>query len=368
MKYIGKFDPLKDQRVEIMDKNGKIINQKIMPKIKNEIIIEAYKLMNLSRRQDDFQNKAQRQGRLLSFLSSTGQEASEVGYAMHLIEGQDWFLSGYRNNAAWLTVGVPIRNILLYWVGNEFGAQSPIGVNSLPPNIVIGSQYSQATGIAFAEKYQNKNGVVLTTTGDGGMSEGETYEAMNFAKLHEVPCIFVSENNQWAISTPYEQQTKSLNIAVKSISSGIPSIKVDGNDFFAVYGVMQEIFEFVRKGNGSFFVELETYRLGAHSSSDNPDIYRDPEEFAEACTRDPLIRLKAWMIENGIWNEDLQAKLDEEQDGHVRSEFDWMEENRDYPVDDIFNYTYEKLTPELEEQLAEAKDFFTRNPLDKGGH
>ncbi|WP_031542487.1 pyruvate dehydrogenase (acetyl-transferring) E1 component subunit alpha [Mesoplasma photuris] len=368
MKYIGKFDPLKDECVRVMDENGKIINPKLMPKISNEKVLEAYKLMNLSRRQDDFQNKAQRQGRLLSFLTSTGQEATEVAYAMQLVKGLDWFAPAYRNNAAWITLGMPIHKIMQYWVGNENGAKSPDGINLLPINIVIGSQFSQAAGIAFAEKYKGGKGIAMTTTGDGGMSEGETYEAMNFAKIHEVPCVFIAENNKWAISTPVIEQTKSLNIAVKAIASGIPSIKVDGNDFFASYAVFEEAANFARGGNGPVFVEADTYRLGAHSSSDNPDIYRDPKEFEEAKKRDPLPRLKAWLMDNKLWTDADQEALDAEQDKHIRAEFDYMEANKDYDLKDIFQYTYAEMTPQLEEQYEEAKAFFEQYPDSKGGH
>jgi len=368
MKYIGKFNPLKNERVEIMDKDGKIINPNLMPKISKEDILKAYKIMSLSRRQDGYQERMQRQGRLLSFLTSTGQEAAEIAYTMVLDPKKDYFASGYRNNAAWLTMGQKIRNIMLYWVGNEAGARAPEGVNSLPPNIVIGSQYSQATGIAFAEKYQKKGGVVVTTTGDGGMSEGEVYEAMNFAKLHEVPCVFVVENNQWAISTPLVQQTKSINIAVKAIATGIPSIKVDGNDFFACYAVAKEAVEYV-KTKGPVFIEFQTYRLGAHSSSDSPDVYRPKDEFENAKQYDPIIRLKAWLIENKMWSEEQQAQLDAENDKHLDEEFKWVEENKNYDLMDIFKYQYAELTDDLQDQYAEAKAFFEKYPESKeGGH
>ncbi|ASP28205.1 pyruvate dehydrogenase E1 component subunit alpha [Spiroplasma corruscae] len=368
-KFLNVFDPLKNQRVEIMDKTGKIINPKLMPDIKDAKLLEAYKLMNLSRRQDDYQNKLQRQGRLLSFLSSTGQEATEVGYTLPLIKGKDWFVPGYRNNAAWLTMGMPMRNIMLYWMGNEYGAKSPDGVNMLPPNIIIGSQYSHAAGIAFAEKYRKTNAVTVTSTGDGGMSEGETYEAMNFAKLHELPVLFVCENNKWAISTPYSKSTKALNIAVKGIASGVPSIKVDGNDFLAVYSVVSEAIEFIRSGNGPVLIEFDTYRLGAHSSSDNPKIYRPEEEFQEALTRDPLIRMKNYLIENKGWTEKKQEKLDKEQDEFIKAEFEYAEANKAYPLEDVFNYVYAEKTPELEEQYKEAKEFFEKYPdVLKGGH
>ncbi|ARU91078.1 pyruvate dehydrogenase E1 component subunit alpha [Spiroplasma clarkii] len=368
MKYINKFDPQKDQVVRILDVDGKVIDEKLLPKISDKQLIEAYKLMNLSRRQDDFQNKAQRQGRLLSFLSSTGQEACEVAYALAMVKGQDWLAPGYRNNAAWLTAGMPMHNIMMYWMGNEFGGQSPQGVNLLPPNIIIGSQYSQAVGIAFAEKYKKTNGVALTSTGDGGMSEGEVYESMNFAKLHELPVVFICENNKWAISTPYAKSTKSLNVAVKGIAVGIPGIKVDGNDFLASYAVASEAIEFARQGNGPVLIEFDTYRLGAHSSSDNPDIYRPKPEYEEALTKDPLIRMKKYLIDKKLWTEKKQTALDEEQDLFIRQEFDYAEAHKDYPLEDVFNYLYETKTPELEAQYQEAAAFFAANPNAKGGH
>ncbi|AHB36785.1 pyruvate dehydrogenase (acetyl-transferring) E1 component subunit alpha [Spiroplasma apis] len=368
MKYLGKFDPIKNERVEIMDAAGKIVNKDLLPEISDEELVEVYKLMNLSRRQDDFQNKAQRQGRLLSFLSSTGQEASEFGYTWPLIKGKDWLAPGYRNNAAWLKMGVPMRNIMLYWMGNEYGAKSPEGVNCLPPNIIIGSQFSQAAGIAFAEKYKKTGGVVVTTTGDGGMSEGETYEAMNFAKLHELPVIFICENNKWAISTPYAKSTKAINIAVKGIATGIPSIKVDGNDFLAVYGVVKEAVEYVREGKGPVFIECDTYRLGAHSSSDNPDIYRPKDEFEAAQKRCPLVRMKAYLISKKVWDDTKEEALNQEQDEFIRSEFDWAEANKEYNLEDVFDFVYKEKTPDLVKQYNEAKSFFEKFPKPKGGH
>ncbi|WP_339022333.1 thiamine pyrophosphate-dependent dehydrogenase E1 component subunit alpha [Spiroplasma endosymbiont of Crioceris asparagi] len=368
-KYLFKYDPLKNEEVKMLDRNGKIIcDAAILPKISKTELLKAYKLMNLSRRQDDFQNKVQRQGRLLSFLSSTGQEAAEVGYAINLVQGQDWFACGYRNNAAWLTVGMPMKNIMLYWMGNEIGGQSPKGVNSLPPNIIIGSQFSQATGIAFAEKYRKSKAVTLTTTGDGGMSEGETYEAMNFAKLHELPVVFVCENNKWAISTPYAKSTKALNVAVKGIATGTPSIKVDGNDFLACYAVSKECIEYVRNGNGPVLIEFDTYRLGAHSSSDNPDVYRPKPEFAEAQKNDPLIRFKKYLESLKYWDDNQQQALDKEQDEFIHKQFELAEAEKDYPLENVFDFIYEKKTPELEEQLHEAQAFFKTHPRVKGGH
>ncbi len=369
MKFFEKYDSAKNQRVEILDIDGKIINESLRPKeLTDEKVLEAYKIMNLSRNQDNYQNKMQRLGKMLSFLSSTGQEAAEVGYAMQVNKGQDWFVGAYRNNAAWLTAGIPMRNIMLYWSGNEMGNVTPEGINVLPVNIPIATQYSHASGIAFAEKYKKTKNVVLTTTGDGGSSEGEFYEAMNFAKLHEVPCIFMVENNQWAISTPRVKATKAINFAIKGISVGMRNIIVDGNDLFAVYAVVQEAIALAREGKGPSLIEFVTYRLGAHSSSDDPKVYRPEDEFQSALTRDPLIRTKKYLESKKLWDDEKQAQLDKEQEEFIKAEFKWVVENNKVELIDIFKYNYEKMPDLLEEQYQEAKEHFDKHGYERGGH
>lgn len=365
--YFKNFNSLNNEMVKIIDKDGNIINKHLMPDISDINIIKAYKLMCLSRKQDEFQNKMQRQGRMLSFLGSTGQEAAEVAYGIQIIQGKDWFSPAYRNNAAWLATGVPMRNIMMYWCGNEIGSKMPEYIKTLPINIPIGTQYSHATGLGFAEKYNNTNGVVITTIGDGGSSEGEFYEAINFGKLHEVPVIYIVENNQWAISTPRYKATKSINFAIKAAAVGVRNILVDGNDFFAVYGVVKEAIKLARMGKGPSLIECHTYRLGAHSSSDDPKVYRPEKEFQEALLYDPLIRIKSYLINKRIWSNEMQKKLDLEQNEFIKNEFSWVEKNNIVDLRDIFQYTYFKMPDILEEQYQEAKEFFIKFPS-KGGH
>ena len=259
-KFVGGFNPLHDEKLQFLDEHGTVTTnpklKKIMPQLEKDFLLKAYRLMCLSRAQDDWQNKMQRLGKVLSFLTSTGQEACEVAYGLCVEQGKDWFSSAYRNNAAWLATGVPMHNIMLYWAGNEIGSKMPENIKTTPINIPIATQYSHATGLAFAEKYFGRDGVVFTTTGDGGSSEGEFYEAMNFAKLHEVPAIFCVENNQFAISTPRVKATKALNFAVKAIAVGMRSIKVDGNDFLACYAVAKEAADAARAGLGPSMIEI----------------------------------------------------------------------------------------------------------------
>ena len=357
-KYFGKFDPLKDTMVQVIDDEGKVIHPELMPKISDEELLKAYKLMCLSRQQDNWQNKYQRQGRLLSFLSSTGQEACEVAYGMLLRPGIDWFSSAYRNNAAWLASGIPMRNIMLYWAGNEKGSITPPNINVLPINIPIATQYSMATGLGFAEKFKGSDAVVVTTTGDGGTSEGEFYEAMNFGKLHEVPVVYCVENNQYAISTPSSLATKALNFAVKAIACNIRSIKVDGNDFFACYAVVAEAYDLARKGGGPSCIEFVTYRLGPHSSSDDPSIYRDPKEFEHQMSICPIQRLRKYLIANKLWSEDQQKALDDEQKTFVKAEFKYVEANNEVSIEEVFEHTFSDMSQNLKEQMAEVKSFY----------
>lgn len=365
-KFKGSFNPLLDEKVQFLDENGNTTTDAKQKKlltafekeIDKELLLKAYRIMCLSRSQDDWQNKMQRLGKVLSFLTSTGQEACEVAYGLCIEQGKDWFSSAYRNNAAWLATGVPMHNIMLYWAGNEIGSKMPENVNTTPINIPIATQYSHATGLAFAEKYFGRDGVVFTTTGDGGSSEGEFYEAMNFAKLHEVPAIFCVENNQFAISTPRVKATKALNFAVKAIAVGMRSIKVDGNDFLACYAVCKEAANAARAGEGPSMIEFETYRLGPHSSSDDPSIYRDPQDYEAALKRDPLIRMRKYLIAKGYWSEAEQKALDKEQKDYVKKEFKLLEKTNVVALKDVFQYNYEKMPLHLEEQYEEARTFF----------
>lgn len=186
-------------------------------------------------------------GKVINFLSSKGQEGVEVAYASCLRPGIDWLVPAYRNNAAWITAGYPVEKVIQYWLGNEMGSQMPKGVNILPVNIPIATQYSHATGIAFAEKYKKDKGIVITTIGDGGTSEGEFSEAINFAAIHKLAVVFFVENNQWSLDTPTAKATMSPTFAQKGTAFGVPNIRVDGNDFFAVYYATQEAIERAKK-------------------------------------------------------------------------------------------------------------------------
>jgi pyruvate dehydrogenase E1 component alpha subunit len=350
---IGKFDPLKKQRFQVLDEKGKVVAPEYEPKINDATLNKMYRIMKLARIADIRALQYQRQGRMLTFAPVQGQEAAQIG-TMAALDPQDWISPAFREHAAMLYHNVPLENIYLYWFGNERGSRVPDGVNVLPVNIPIGSQYGHAAGLAYASKLlKNNQQVAVTYIGDGGTSHGEFYEGLNFGAAFNVPMIGIIQNNQWAISTPRRKATKAETLAQKAIAVGVPGIQVDGNDVLAMYAVVKEAAERARKGEGPTLIEAFTYRLGPHTTSDDPTIYRKNEEVEEWKLKDPLIRFKAYMIAKGLLDDKKEAALDEELEAHVKAVFEKVEkEGPVVSVDEVFDHTFATLTDELKEQKA----------------
>jgi pyruvate dehydrogenase E1 component alpha subunit len=213
--------------------------------------------------------------------------------------------------------------------------------------------------LAYASKLlKNNKQVAVTYIGDGGTSHGEFYEGLNFASSFDAPMIGIIQNNQWAISTPRRKATKAETLAQKAVAVGIPGIQVDGNDVLAMYAVVKEAAERARKGEGPTLIEAFTYRLGPHTSSDDPTIYRKNEEVEEWKKKDPLIRFKVYMESKGLLDDAKEAKLDEELEAIVKATFEKVEkEGPIVSVDEVFDFTYETLTDELKEQKEYYKNF-----------
>ena len=350
------YNPIKGEMFQVMDKTGKIVNKKYKPNIPNELLIKMYKTMLLSRIQDEKSLKYQRQGRMLTFAPSLGQEGVQVATAA-ATEDRDWVSSAFRENATWLWKGQPMENILLYWCGNEEGSRIPEGVNLLPVAVPIGSQFNHAVGLGMSFQYKNEDSVVLAYIGDGGTSEGEFYEGINYAGAFNTPNIFIIQNNQFAISTSRNFQTRAATLAQKGVAAGIPCIQVDGNDIFATYAATKEAVERARNGEGPTLIEAVTYRIGPHTTADDPTIYRDAAYHEEMVTTDPLIRTKVYLIENNLWTEKDEEKTREEFDNIVEETFKRVENTGLLELEEIFKYTYEELTPNLKEQYEDYKKY-----------
>jgi pyruvate dehydrogenase E1 component alpha subunit len=346
---ISKYDPLKLEQFQVLDSEGNIVNPKFEPKIDDKTLLHMYKTMSLARIADIKALQYQRQGRMLTDAPVQGQEAAQVG-AMAALEPQDWLSPAFREFAAMLYKGVTLEQLYLYWYGNEIGSKFADDVHVLPVNVPIGSQVGHASGLAYASKVLKKNQVAVTYIGDGGTSHGEFYEAMNFAAVFDAPMITIIQNNQYAISTPRHKATKAKTLAQKAVAFGIPGIQVDGNDVLAMYAVTKEAAERARKGEGPTLIEAYTYRIGPHTTSDDPTIYRKDEEVEQWRLKDPIKRFRIYLTNKKLWSDAQEEQLQKELEEYVTETFKKVENSDNPTIDDVFDYTYVNNPADLIEQ------------------
>ena len=346
------FDPLKGKMLQILDQDGNIVNDKIVPKIKKDTLLKMYQTMILGRIADEKALQFQRQGRMLTYAPNHGQEAAQLG-SIAAMEDQDWLVLAFRELNAMLYKGVTLEQSFLYWLGNEWGSRFDDGVKVLPVNVPIGSQISHAAGLAYASKLKKTNEAAIVYIGDGGTSHGEFHEGMSFASAYDLPVIVIIQNNQYAISTPREKTIKSKTLAQKAIGYGIPGIQVDGNDPLAMYLATETARKRAMKGEGPTIIEAVTYRMGPHTTSDNPKLYREDSEVEEWAKKDPIIRFKKYLLDKKYWSDEEDEKLYEESKKFVLDTFKKVESMGDVDLEDIFKYTYESMTPELMKQMKE---------------
>lgn len=350
------YNPLENKKYQILDPSGKVVKEEDLPKLTDEELKYLFKTMLYVRVIDEKALSYQRQGRMLTYAPNIGQEAAQIGSA-YAMEKDDWLVPAFRELGAWLIKGVPLKNIYLYWYGNEWGSYMPEGVRVLPVSVPISSHFQHAAGIGMANNIKGENNVTIAYVGDGGTSHGDFHEAINFAGVFKAPVVFFIQNNQWAISVPRSKQTASENLAQKAIAYGIPGILVDGNDILAVYAATKAAVERARRGEGPTLIEAYTYRLGAHTTSDDPTKYRTDEDVEPWLDKDPLVRFRAYLLEKGLITEEWEKKVKEELEKEVVSTFEDIEKNSTYEVEDIFKYHFETMPPQLEEQLNEYKAF-----------
>lgn len=344
--------------IQILDEQGNV-DEKLMPKLEDKLLLEMYWWMTLSRKFDEKSLALQRQGRLGTYASVLGQEASQVGCALALNDS-DFTVPSFRENALLIARKMPMKNLFLYWGGDERGHADKANGNNLPISIPVGTQMLHAVGIAWAFKLKNQPNVAATFFGDGGSSKGDFYEAMNFAGVFQAPCIFVCQNNQFAISVRRERQTKAETIAQKSIAAGFEGIQVDGNDIIAVYSVMKEAVQKARQGLGPTLIECFTYRVGDHTTADDAKRYRAQKEVDEWKKKDPLIRLEKFLLNKNI----LTPKMIQEQIAKATEQVEQAvkeyEETPKPTIDDIFNYTIAKIGQAQQKQLEYLRQFETK--------
>lgn len=356
-----KYNPLEGKMFSVLDKEGQIIEDNLVPLINEEKLVNMYKTMLLTRCADNKALQLQRQGRMLTYAPNTGQEAAQVGSAA-AIEKEDWLVPAFRDLGAWLIKGVSLEHVYLYWFGNELGSKFSENVKMLPIAVPIATQFNHAVGIAMASNIKGEKEVTLTYIGDGGTSEGDFHEALNFAGVFNAPVVFIVQNNQYAISVSRNIQTKSKTIAQKALAYGIPGIQVDGNDVLAMYSATKEAVDRARSGGGATLIEALTYRLGAHTTSDDPTRYREDSEVEQWRDKDPLKRFKKYLIDRRLWSEEKEIEQIEEYEKYALEVFKKVEATGDTALEDIFKYQYAEMPQHLNEQYEEYKSY-----LEKGG-
>lgn len=350
------FDPAEDKILRVIDNEGKIINKKWMPQLDDKLIRKAYNDMLFARIADNMAVSYQRQGRMFTYPPNLGQEAIS-GALGNIMKEEDWLVPAFRELGAWLAKGATLKDIFLYFKGNEEGTAFRNVKKMLPIAVPIASQLLHAAGIGYAIKYRNDKEVVFTIVGDGGTSEGDFHEAMNFASVWKVPVIFLIQNNQFAISVPFCKQSASINIAVKSMAYGMPGIKVDGNDFFAMYSALDFARKYALEGNGPVLIEALTYRKGAHTTSDDPTKYRTKEEEDTWAVTDPLTRLNKFLKSKKLITDKEEQTLTEQYKKEVDKSFEEAENNPPTQLEDVFKYTYVDIPDDLKVQQMEHEKF-----------
>ena len=353
---LKEFDPIKKKQFRILDDNGKILNTKHMPEISDADLVAAYKDMLFARTADLMTVNYQRQGRIFTYPPNYGQEAIH-GATARVMRSDDWLVPAFREMGAWLAKGATLKDIFLYFMGYEVGTSWPGATHFLPISVPIASQLVHAAGIGYAINYTKKDEVVFAFVGDGGTSEGDFHEALNFAAVWKAPVVFIVQNNQFAISVPFKKQTASEGIAIKSVAYGMPGIQVDGNDFLAMLRAVREAADHCRQGRGPVLIEAVTYRKGAHTTSDDPTKYRTREEEETWELKDPLKRLKNLLISKNLWTEEEETVLVEEYKKEVDRQFLEAENHPPYQLDDVFNYLYADMPEDLKQQKVEHERF-----------
>lgn len=334
------------------------------PGLAKQQLWELFRWMFLLRRIDEKMLLLQRQGRVAFYGPVSGQEASIIG-SLYATQPTDWVYPALRESGAACRMrGMPLDQLLAENFGSSLatqkGHQMPChyawrGANVVAWSSCIGTQLPQAAGTAMAIKYKGEKHVVIGYLGDGATSEADFHVALNFAGVYAAPVVFFCQNNQWAISVPASEQTASESFAVKAVAYGFPGVRVDGNDVLAVYRVTKDAIERARRGEGPTLIESVTYRMGPHSSSDDPTRYRDPRDEEAWKRRDPLDRFRRYLEDRGIWTREKEAELQAELDAEIGAAIEAAEKAGPPSPQSIIEDVYAEVPPRLRREFDEVQ-------------
>jgi 2-oxoisovalerate dehydrogenase E1 component alpha subunit len=340
--------------ISLIDGSGAAVTGKrsaAFARASDETLLGLYRQMVVARRFDVQVSALTRQGRLATYPSAFGQEAGEIAAVASLRE-QDWMFPTYRDTMALLTRGVAPTEVLSFFRGDWHIGFDPYRYRIAPQATPLATQALHAVGLATAAKLAGDDTVALTFLGDGSTSEGDAHEAFNFAAVWQAPVVFLVQNNQYAISVPVAKQTHARTFADKAIGYGMPGYFVDGNDAAALYAVISAAVERARAGGGPTLIEGLTYRVEAHTNSDDPTRYRDKAEEARWRELDPLARLETFLTAAGALTPDIAADIDNEAETLATRTRHAMNETPVLDPLELFDHIYVSERPALLEQRA----------------
>ena len=343
--------------VQFLDAEGGAVQN--LPEWVNDqaTLIDYYQAMVTARLSDQKAVALQRTGKMGTYPSCLGQEAiSLVGAA--LLRQDDVLIPYYRDLPGLLRRGIPLSDVLLYWGGDERGSASDAWGQDLPNCVPIATQAGHAAGIATAIRIRHEAGdpmrVALCALGDGATSKGDFAEALNLAGAWQLPVVYIINNNQWAISVPRAIQSGAPTLAQKGLAAGLPSFQVDGNDVIALHEVISAAIDRARQGKGATVIEAISYRLSDHTTADDASRYRNSDELQDAWQKEPIKRLRHFLHQGGLWDENKEQALKEQAERMIEKAVQTYLNTPLPTIADLFDYHYANTPGQLEEQKRDA--------------
>jgi pyruvate dehydrogenase E1 component alpha subunit len=348
--------------VQIIKPTGDYVERN-EPSLPKEELKRIYRTMVMTRQLDIRSLQLQRQGRINFYIGCLGQEAAHIG-AAYALKKEDWIFPAYREMGVVLLRGLPMQKLVDQFYANAndlnkgrqlanlFGAKE---INFVAGSAPISTQIPHAVGAAMAARILGDPIVTLAYFGDGATSENDFHAGMNFAGVFKAPTVFFCQNNHWAISVPLSRQTASQSIAIKAEAYGFPGVRVDGNDVLAVYATTRKAVERARAGEGPTLIEALTYRLGPHSSADDPKRYRDEQEVEEWRKRDGVARFRRYLEKKGIWDEAQEQKLLADVENEINTAIRNAERVGPPPLKSLITDVYAEVPSMLQEEFNELE-------------